>query len=88
MNIELIRKALEDARKMLFAAADRGHYPPEALQENGGNGLSFISAALAELSAPPDPDEHLPDDQYLVKKQERFALNPQSDEDGSDEDLN
>ncbi len=34
----------------------------------------------------PDPDEHLPDDQYLAKKQERFALNPQTDEDGSDED--
>ena len=40
-----------------------------------------FNTAIAELSKPPDPDEHLPDDQYLAKKQERFALNPQSDED-------
>jgi hypothetical protein len=67
MNTELIRKALVNAQGALSGSDEYFH--------------KLIDEALAELSAPPDPDEHLPDDQYLAKKQERFALNPQSDED-------
>lgn len=67
MNTELIRRALVNVQGALSGSDEYFH--------------KLIDEALAELSAPPDPDEHLPDDQYLAKKQERFALNPQSDED-------
>lgn len=49
--IEQAIEALKKAGKMLYDAADRGNYPPEALQVNGGEGLGFIDAALSVLQS-------------------------------------
>lgn len=48
-DMQAIREALKLCKEILYAQADRGHYPLEALQVNGGNGLGFIADALAIL---------------------------------------
>ncbi len=71
----------EVCEELVAALAELSKPPDHATRYGHCSGCKTGGTHYLGSIEHPDPDEHLPDDQYLAKKQERFAANPQSDED-------